>query len=262
MGIDGVEIKRRKDRAAQIAARGQAKQPRTNQPEKEKQRTLNEDDKPTKSIKISPIFLGLIGFVFIVAAVISITQLGSNDSSLMEVGIFAAIGIFFLIALKRSSQKILAVEQAKRTDTSQDNEMHIFVEDASPTSSQRNYISGTILGSLVLGLIVIFFVIKPDSNTSTRSFFNNPENDAEVWAMMYVERRLKSPSTAKFVYSSIKATEIKPNVWQVIGKVDSQNGFGAMIRSNWYIELVSKQGCKDYGKSECWDVQSGPIFIK
>lgn len=58
-----------------------------------------------------------------------------------------------------------------------------------------------------------------------------------------VEARLKAPSTAKFpgcVFGAYEH-EIRANeqrtVWFVKGHVDSQNSFGAMLRTEWAVKL-------------------------
>jgi len=69
--------------------------------------------------------------------------------------------------------------------------------------------------------------------------------EARSWAKIYVQNSLKSPSTASFpstldfyVAQVVnKKREILKGRWMVSGYVDAQNGFGAMIRNNWRVEL-------------------------
>lgn len=59
--------------------------------------------------------------------------------------------------------------------------------------------------------------------------------DAEAWscAQNIVEGYLKAPSTAKFCsFVDAKVTHLGNGEYKVTGWVDSQNSFGAMIRSN------------------------------
>lgn len=62
---------------------------------------------------------------------------------------------------------------------------------------------------------------------------------AQVVCQQFVEDRLKSPSTADF--SDEDARHVHGKRWQVIGSVDSENGFGAMIRND-YRCLVTFKG--------------------
>lgn len=58
----------------------------------------------------------------------------------------------------------------------------------------------------------------------------------------FVEARLKAPSTADF--SDTSATEAG-GTWTVTGAVDSENGFGAMLRST-YVCKVTHTGGDDW----------------
>lgn len=61
---------------------------------------------------------------------------------------------------------------------------------------------------------------------------------AYVASQLFVKENLKSPSTAKFPYKGYTVVEQEINKYLVKSYVDSQNGFGAMIRS-YYICVVS-----------------------
>lgn len=65
-------------------------------------------------------------------------------------------------------------------------------------------------------------------------------------AIRAVRPRLKAPATAKFpgcVFGAheyeIRADETR-STWWVLGHVDSQNSFGAMIRTKWIVKLTHK----------------------
>jgi hypothetical protein len=47
---------------------------------------------------------------------------------------------------------------------------------------------------------------------------------------------LKSPSTAE--YGRVDVEQVATNIYKVSGYIDSQNGFGAMIRSYWQAKLT------------------------
>lgn len=66
--------------------------------------------------------------------------------------------------------------------------------------------------------------------------------DAKAAAEYHVERHLKAPSTARFPgYHELQARMAACGTWFVRGYVDSQNGFGAMIRTHWNA-VVRKEG--------------------
>lgn len=62
---------------------------------------------------------------------------------------------------------------------------------------------------------------------------------AETMSKEMVKKILKAPSTAKFDESTFKYYKSK-GVITVIGSVDAQNGFGAMLRSPWKTQFEGK----------------------
>ncbi|WP_302155060.1 hypothetical protein [Phascolarctobacterium faecium] len=64
---------------------------------------------------------------------------------------------------------------------------------------------------------------------------NNERVDYEVVARNAVKNNLKAPSTADFKFGPL-ITRNK-NIVLVRGKVDAQNSFGAMIRSNYKVKI-------------------------
>ncbi|MDD4818155.1 MAG: hypothetical protein PHI85_09320 [Victivallaceae bacterium] len=65
--------------------------------------------------------------------------------------------------------------------------------------------------------------------------------EAKIIAAQFVKERLKSPSTADFQYSQFKAVRGEGNQMVVKVIVDSQNSFGAMVRTQM-IAVVEYQG--------------------
>lgn len=93
---------------------------------------------------------------------------------------------------------------------------------------------GTWFIVIVIILFIFYLLGSPDDNTKRTSLTNH---EAKIVAEGQVETMLKSPSTAKF--SGLSETEFEPikNGFKVTGYVDSQNGFGAMIRSSYSVEI-------------------------
>lgn len=70
---------------------------------------------------------------------------------------------------------------------------------------------------------------------------------AKVYAEECILKFLKAPSTAKFPWFTSKVFRTKPLPlsrggegpgWKVTGEVDSQNSFGAMLRSSWVVLMA------------------------
>lgn len=64
-------------------------------------------------------------------------------------------------------------------------------------------------------------------------------SDACFISQKFVKQNLKAPSTAEFPMWTEENCKATPNgdVWKVRSYVDAQNGFGAMIRSDYGVEM-------------------------
>lgn len=115
---------------------------------------------------------------------------------------------------------------------------------------------------VILSLLIAFESGEESHSTRKKKGPKYPPEDAVVSVAHHlVKQRLKAPSTAKFDRTYTRKTKLKDNSWLVQGNVDSQNGFGAMIRSNWSIKLAPHLGeCDDYYLLKCWDVEMGPMI--
>jgi hypothetical protein len=63
-------------------------------------------------------------------------------------------------------------------------------------------------------------------------------NEVSEIAQDIVRQHLKAPTTAKF--SETRGAELANGIWYVKGNVDSQNTFGAMLRSKWELLLEKR----------------------
>lgn len=80
----------------------------------------------------------------------------------------------------------------------------------------------------------------------------NPETWVVVYSQLYIEKLLKSPSTADFCGLET-VTNLGDNRYKVSSCVDSQNGFGAMIRSKWETTMIYSGSTPENGGS--WKVE-------
>jgi len=96
---------------------------------------------------------------------------------------------------------------------------------------------------ILIVIIVSIMCLGTDENSDSTKPMEKYE--AKVYAEMGISKLLKSPKTAEF--SNIVETKFKPinedglKGFEVKGFVDSQNGFGAMIRSNYSIEVYEDE---------------------
>lgn len=85
-----------------------------------------------------------------------------------------------------------------------------------------------------VGVVALFTRSSPDAGKI------EPVSQSDMAITMcekFVKERLKSPTTAKFSGEAAAAGS-RADEYAVVGQVDAQNGFGAMIRSQFRCELT------------------------
>lgn len=106
-----------------------------------------------------------------------------------------------------------------------------------------------LLGVLmIVGVFSSIIISSIGGGSSTRSQSEQPtaydyEQSAIAYAEPYILRSLKSPSTADFCRGT--ATDLGDNKWNVSSCVDSQNSYGATLRSNWEAVMIYTGGDPD-----------------
>lgn len=122
--------------------------------------------------------------------------------------------------------------------------------------SFKKFVAGTF--ALIVLIAVISAVSNSNTSTTTPATNSTPtQSDRETTSIVFAEKvikdTLKAPSTAKFV--DVKAYELtnEKDVWAINGFVDSQNSFGAVIRSQWEVQLDYRDGKGGTVKSILFD---------
>jgi hypothetical protein len=87
----------------------------------------------------------------------------------------------------------------------------------------------------------------------------NPEEKLQYIVAETVTPLLSSPSTARFAFDS-SVIKTGRNQWFVTGSVDTQNRYGATVRTIYNVELLAKDKCANYYSTSCWTVTRGPNF--
>ena len=112
----------------------------------------------------------------------------------------------------------------------------------------------------LIGSIAVLLAGCGEDTPEQRDMSDCKPRNVYDMATQFVERRLKSPSTADFgPFRDAKVTSLTPEKnsackFLVTGQVDSQNGFGAMIRSEFTVTLS-----KDKGQSS-WSAHDVRIY--
>lgn len=113
-----------------------------------------------------------------------------------------------------------------------------------------------ILGMIFipLGILVFLYMLFAGSGSSTSisTNTNSPTKtdsltkavdnlDIYISAQEFVRRGLKAPATAKFPVLPYNVVALGDNRYKITSYVDSQNSFGALLRSDWSV-VMKKNG--------------------
>jgi aryl-phospho-beta-D-glucosidase BglC (GH1 family) len=115
-------------------------------------------------------------------------------------------------------------------------------------SDLRNWFRQHPIGTLILVLIFVpIFVSQiiaeptPTLSPAEQAIQDIKEDkfqSARILAKSYIDKvPLTSPSTAKYNPPTTKVDPQNPNLFEVSSYIDSQNGFGAMVRTYWSMKL-------------------------
>lgn len=89
---------------------------------------------------------------------------------------------------------------------------------------------------------IIFLVFKCSCSQTDEQVSDNNEQNSKITALTAaqeeVKARLKSPSSADFPWGSDCVTKISDNTYVINSYVDSQNSFGAMLRTNFTCQIT------------------------
>lgn len=114
-----------------------------------------------------------------------------------------------------------------------------------PASQEKRTSVLTWIVLLVVGGFLIKACTSGESTRSSTVSDAKPKcssSMAHVMAGNFVKRELRSPSTAKFPYTSdrdVVVNDLGNCRFSISSYVDSQNGFGAMIRSRFSVVMQS-----------------------
>lgn len=97
--------------------------------------------------------------------------------------------------------------------------------------------------SSILAIFAFIFIAFGSDDDNSSSSADTNKMLAYNYAEDFVKQRLKSPSTAEFPGLFEKAdhiTELGNEEYRINSWVDSQNGFGAIIRSKFSCKIIFK----------------------
>ncbi|WP_374075174.1 hypothetical protein [Bdellovibrio bacteriovorus] len=113
---------------------------------------------------------------------------------------------------------------------------------------------GTVKRNLVSAIIlVVFLLLGLGSGQTSPEVTCADTTSAFVMSQQFVEGRLKAPTTAKFPMINAKGVEVAyagECVHIISSYVDSQNGFGAMIRTKYVAKIRYNKADETYSLLE------------
>ena len=109
---------------------------------------------------------------------------------------------------------------------------------------------------LIIGFAVLFATLAVIINAgqSDPKTAGDLSNLAYIHCQNHVKNRLKSPASADFPLLPDYAERMKNSAYIIQGYVDSQNGFGAMVRSNFTCGIKFTGG--DPARASDWELAS------
>ncbi len=134
-----------------------------------------------------------------------------------------------------------------------ENVPNVLTNDSSPSNkiSDKNKIRLFFAGIIVLVIIynlVVHHSVTHDYNDKQIYSADDMQIDAYLFSQEFVKENIKSPTTASFPTSDYKCfVNQYDSTYTVKSYVDAQNGFGAMIRSKYMVEMKYTGGNADDG---------------
>ena len=115
--------------------------------------------------------------------------------------------------------------------------------------SPKDYLIGCAV-LIVIILAAYFFIFSGTSEDSGPPQIT--ESNAFIVSKNFITPLLKSPATADFPFLDYSHQKLGDDHWLIQSYVDSQNDFGAMLRTNYSAELKFLGG--DWADPASWEL--------
>ena len=114
--------------------------------------------------------------------------------------------------------------------------MGIFTKQIKiPISSRTEKILSILIVPVILFTFAYMLFFSGGESTSSTKPYTPDEIELHTEAQQFVRQGLKSPSTAEFPVLPYEAGDLGGGRYRIVSYVDSQNSFGAMLRSDWSV---------------------------
>ena len=116
-----------------------------------------------------------------------------------------------------------------------------------PTKKPVSIIKFALVAFVLIIICGMAFNQTPTSSNTESTVIGTPEEWVVIYAEKQIEKLLKAPATAK--YCDPKVTDLGEGKYVVASCVDSENSFGANLRSNWTVTMTYSGSNIDNGAS-------------
>ena len=117
---------------------------------------------------------------------------------------------------------------------------------------------GCAIMLVVFGVVFVMSLCSMQTSVPTSSKPTPPQaptgSQAHIICQNFVKTRLKAPSTADFAMFDYAAQALPNRAFRVKSYVDSQNSFGAQIRTNYTCQVRYKAG--NWADSNNWELEN------
>lgn len=120
------------------------------------------------------------------------------------------------------------------------NKIFKFIYDILSKFNESNApeLLGKVIGVLICLIPLFILIHNYNNNISNKNHSGSDEYYfACTAAQEEVKQRLKSPSSAKFPVCSEMNITNTGDKWTIIGYVEAQNSFGAMLKSDFTVKI-------------------------
>ena len=179
-------------------------------------------------------------YIFIILVTLSIVSL--------IIGNFAMLTVLILFGVM-----LFLVSKAETKESFKDeNDVSVILNNNKFKLDGKSIRISPKTGIIIIIILagVMFSLAKISSNSqisniALKKFDTNDfgdKIDLHIQAQQYILQGLKSPSTAKFPAFPYEIIDMGNGKYKVVSYVDSQNSFGAMLRSDWSVVMKISGG--------------------
>lgn len=120
-----------------------------------------------------------------------------------------------------------------------------------PTKKEGCFAQLIIAALIALAILGIRSCFFGETEKEKEEIFKPTKMDAYVHSQLCVERFLKNPGSAEYLYDESDVNQVNDSTFYIVSHVDSQNSFGALGRIYYQCTVIFDKE----GNSKCRDMK-------